>query len=186
MNFPLEDGQLRSILHDAKQGKRIACFEGMCTGTIDADGNCKICGMNIVNFNEIAKMKVFLNLAEERGQDIDELLESLKLDPKVIDTLKDLAQDLRLIKFSEDIYKNHKFVKLKDHLGFKRLSVIITILIHIIFLLISLNEFSYISNATHLDFIIALFLPIVPGSVTYLMIRIIFWIIDGFRKERRS
>ena len=74
-------------------------------------------------------------------------------------------------------------MKLKDHLGYKRLAMLITFGSFVIsyFLLILVNADNINSKGA---FIIA---PIISGVfalIAYIFIRGVYWVVDGFRKAK--
>jgi hypothetical protein len=70
-------------------------------------------------------------------------------------------------------------MKLKDHKGFKRLAVLIALIIAVVtYILLIVNEGN---PSDELIFIGFPFAAILISLGTYIFIRIIYWVIDGFR-----
>jgi len=185
MAAPLDDDQLSKILEEIAEGKRVSCTDGCCIGVFGKDLNCTVCGKNLIKQNEIDKLMAILALAEERGQEVGEMLDSLGFTEEAKTFFKNMAKELRVIKFSEEIIDNEKKknTKLKDHIGFKRLSFFITFICFIVLYASSLiiNRLNVSEEEVFISF------PIISGIVSlfvYIMVRIVYWVVDGFRKGR--
>jgi len=184
MAAPLDDSQITTIIEEIDEGKRVACTDGCCTGIFGKDFNCTVCGKNLIKQNEIDKLMAILAIAEERGQEVGEMLDSLGFTEEGKTIFKNLAQELRVIKFTEEIIEKEKKKnkKLKDHLGFKRLSFFLPFIFFIIlYASLMLNERSISEEEAFIAF------PIISGLVAlfgYIIVRIVYWVVDGFRKGR--
>jgi hypothetical protein len=71
-------------------------------------------------------------------------------------------------------------MKLKNHPGFKRLTVLITLASFIITYILLFVDGYYGEREIFFEFPIAAALIAI---VTFIFVRIIYWVIDGFRKE---
>ncbi len=73
-------------------------------------------------------------------------------------------------------------MKLKDHPGFKRLAVLITFASFVItYILLIIVERGVSDEEALIEF------PIIAALIaltTYVFVRITYWVVDGFRKER--
>lgn len=184
MAAPLDDSQVATIIEKISEGKRVTCIDGCCTGTLGQDLNCTVCGKNLIRQNEINKLMAILAIAEERGQEVGEMLDTLGFTEEGKTIFKNLAQELRVIKFTEEIIdkEKKKNKKLKDHPGFKRLSFFIPFMLFVIsYVSLMLNEQSIDGEEAFIGF------PIISGLIAlfcYIIMRIIYWVVDGFRKGR--
>ena len=76
------------------------------------------------------------------------------------------------------------FVKLKDHLGFKRLMRLATAIAIVLFIILILDNISvkeWEENHQWKKFLVFLF-PFGFGLLVYGTFRTIYWVIDGFRQ----
>jgi len=182
MATPLDKSQIATIIEEITDGKGVACIDGSCTGILGKDLNCTVCGKNLIRQNEINKLMAIIAIAEERGQDVGEMLDSLEFTEEAKTIFKNLAQELRVIKFTEEIVdkEKQKNKKLKDHPGYKRLSYFVPFIIFIIsYVLLMLNESRVSDDEAFVEF------PIISGLIalfSYIILRITYWVIDGFRK----
>ena len=75
-------------------------------------------------------------------------------------------------------------MKLKEHLGFKRLGTMITFISFVVaYIYMAVNERSVSVDEAFIEFpiISALF-----ALITYILIRGSYWVIDGFRKQNND
>ena len=72
-------------------------------------------------------------------------------------------------------------MKLKDHPGFKRLAVLITLASFVItYILLIVNERSVSEEEAFIEFPIV---AVLIALITFVFVRITYWVVDGFRKE---
>lgn len=181
MQDPLTDEQLNEIKDQIKEGVRVSCRDGSCIGIYGKNLECNDCGKNIVTQNEVDKMRLILSIAEKRGQNVEELLDSLDFHENVKNVLKNLAEDLRIIKFVEEMARNHEKDKkrLNDHVGYKRLSFFIPFVVLITsYIAMILNDRVVSKDEAFVYY------PIISLSISlfiYMFTRIFYWVIDGFK-----
>jgi len=110
-NSAEEDSQHNALLEEIARGKRVACEDGCCTGTIGLDGFCT-CGrpLSFIRKRLYERMEGIFSimdeisfLAEEKGQNLSELMDNIGFGEDDKKLLIDFMQELHPRKIQEDV-----------------------------------------------------------------------------------
>lgn len=216
------------LIDEIAEGKRVPCSDTNCTGIINEELECGICGKYIDydrDNREMDKIAYIFSVARKRNISVRNLIDSIEIygiDKNIVLTHlenlckitqvvaisqkygRDATSTIDMLNFDHDTKdrvkkvcennciqhyinrlrdKNYFFdidirenIKLNTMSGYKRLSFLISFVVFLISIPIFIHVFKRNSDIYQLS----LFWSLICSILTYLIVRLSYWVLDGF------